>query len=71
MKQQKPLSLESAIQSLLDHEEGAMKAGRKGLEPGHALWYQCNFIEWISSLGYHIELTGDEFEETYGPQLTI
>ena len=25
-------------------------------------WFYENFIEWISSQGYHIELTGDEFE---------
>src|SRR5688572_15721070 len=25
-------------------------------------YYYDNFIEWISSQGYHIELTGDEFE---------
>jgi hypothetical protein len=71
MQKKNPITLEAAVQSLLDHEVGAMKAVRKGLEPGHAFWYQCNFIEWISSLGYHIELTGDEFEETNGSQLTI
>ena len=25
-------------------------------------WLYRNFIPWISGLGYHIELTGDEFE---------
>ena len=71
MQTQKPISLEYAIGLLLDHQTAAMKAGRKGLEPGHAFWYGCNFIEWISSLGFHIELTGDEFEETYGLQRSI
>lgn len=25
-------------------------------------WYFKNFVNWISSLGFHIEITGDEFE---------
>jgi hypothetical protein len=25
-------------------------------------WIYDNFVEWISDQGYHIELTGDEFE---------
>ena len=69
MKKQTPISLESAIQSLIDHEEGAHRAGRKGMEPGHMFWYGLNFVDWISSVGYHIELTGDDFEKTFGPQI--
>lgn len=40
----------------------AFDAHRLGYEPGECNWYFKNFVEWISSLGYHIELTGDEFE---------
>lgn len=27
-------------------------------------WYLVNFVAWISSLGYQIEITGDEFSTT-------
>ncbi len=40
----------------------ALDARRIGYAPGQCNWYARNFTEWISSLGYHIELTGDEFE---------
>jgi hypothetical protein len=30
-------------------------------------WYLKNFVEWISTLGYHIEITGDEFEAAAMP----
>lgn len=62
MKKQTPISLKAAIHLLVDHEDAAYAAGRKGTEPGHLCWYAPHFVEWISELGYHIELTGDEFE---------
>jgi hypothetical protein len=40
----------------------AFDAHRMGYQPGECNWYFKNFVEWVSSLGYHIELTGDEFE---------
>lgn len=33
-----------------------------GNEPGHYNWYLNNFTEWISNQGFHIEISGDEFE---------
>jgi hypothetical protein len=60
------ISLEEAIQLMKKQEESARSAGRKGAEPGHLCWFSYNFVEWISSLGFHIELTGDEFE-SYTP----
>jgi hypothetical protein len=33
-----------------------------GHEKGQYFWYAAHFVDWISSLGYHIELSGDEFE---------
>lgn len=62
MQKQMPISLEAAIHLLTKHEQEASDAGRKGTEPGHLFWYAWHFVEWIESLGYHIELTGDEFE---------
>ena len=41
---------------------GELMAGRIGHERGQYYWFTDNFIEWISELGYKIQLTGDEFE---------
>jgi hypothetical protein len=53
-----PLSLAAAIQLYLDktHEEIFVT------QSGKSEWYEKNFVTWVSSLGYHINLTGDEFE---------
>ena len=40
----------------------AFNAQKFGSDYGHYGWYSEHFVEWISSLGYHIELTGDEFD---------
>ncbi len=59
MQKKKPISF----------EEGVRMAGRnftKGDKVGHARyeshWYLKCFVEWISEQGFHIELTGYEFE---------
>ena len=39
-----------------------------GHRRGETFWYMQNFVEWISELGFHIELTGDEFELPSAPQ---
>lgn len=62
MKKRTPISLEAAIHVLVENEQAARAAGRKGTDPGHLFWYAYHFVEWISELGYHIDLTGDEFE---------
>lgn len=62
MEPKTPITFTDA--ALLAHEkfQEAMRIRRYGGEPGQAQWYTRNFTSWISSLGYHIELTGDEFE---------
>lgn len=67
MKKRTPVSLNAAIQLLAVHEQAAHAAGRKGTDPGHLCWYAPHFVEWISELGLHIELTGDEFEAPVMP----
>ena len=59
MPKKRPISLDDAVRM----------AGRKYVdtkEIGHARgenhWYFDCFVEWISEIGYHIELTGDEFD---------
>jgi hypothetical protein len=62
MPSQNPISLERAAQLLFEALGNAIKSGRIGHEPDNYHWYYTNFIDWISSQGYHIELTGEEFE---------
>lgn len=62
MEKKTPISLEAAVVLMVQHEQEARAAGRKGTEPGHLVWYAYHFVEWLEELGYHIELTGDEFE---------
>jgi hypothetical protein len=40
----------------------AVHSCRIGNKPEECHWYYQHFVEWISAQGYHIELTGDEFE---------
>ena len=62
MKVKTPISFEYAV-NLADEESfRASNSGRSGYEPGQSHWYYRNFVKWISEQGYHIELTGDEFE---------
>ena len=62
MEKKTALGFEQA--TLMAHEEykQAFLASRIGSSPGESFWYLNHFVEWISSLGYHIEITGDEFE---------
>jgi hypothetical protein len=62
MEKQTAISLEAAIHLLIENEQAARAAGRKGAEPGQMFWYAGHFVEWLSEIGYHVELTGDEFE---------
>ena len=62
MKTKTPISFEDAVNLAHDEFFRASDAGRFGRDPGQCDWYYENFIDWISDQGYHIELTGDEFE---------
>lgn len=62
MAKKTPISFEAAINFVSDKQRDAFAAGQIGRNPGQYLWYQHNFIEFISDLGYHIEITGDEFD---------
>jgi hypothetical protein len=33
-----------------------------GFKKGQSYWYLDNFVDWISDLGFHIELSGEEFD---------
>jgi hypothetical protein len=58
MKKLVPISFEKAISLVNERWQQAHRAKRRDT----INWLQQNFVEWISSQGYHIELTGDEFE---------
>ncbi len=62
MPRQAPLSFDAAVNLTFEKQMEAFTSGQVGKEPGQFSWYFGHFVEWISSLGYHIELSGDEFE---------
>ena len=57
-QKKKPISFGDAIR--LAHE--GFFSSKIGHARGESHWYIDNFVEWISELGFHIELTGDEFD---------
>jgi hypothetical protein len=64
MPKKASISLQGAADLLNEIQKPQFHAANFGSAPGQYNWYAENFVEWISSLGYHIELTGDEFEAT-------
>ena len=61
MKKMTAITFEAAINLVSENQKEAFVIGNIGKEPGQYLWFSHNFIEFISSQGFHIELTGDEF----------
>lgn len=62
MRPQSPISFEAALNLVKKEFYRVADTGRLGPKPGHSHWYYYNFVQWISDQGYHIELSGDEFE---------
>lgn len=62
MPRKTPITFERAVRLTNDAGREAFNQMRLGINRGQCSWYHMNFVEWISDLGYHIELTGDEFE---------
>ena len=62
MEKKKPISFEVAINLIAEEQNKAFATGQMGSNFGQYSWYPNNFVKFISNLGYHIELTGDEFE---------
>lgn len=60
MPKKKSISYEEAIRLFSDRQREAFDAGDYGSKPGQCGWYTRNFISYVSELGYHIELEGDE-----------
>lgn len=66
MPRKNPLSFEQAI--VLAHQKYHAELDNRKF--AKAFWYTDNFIEYISNLGFHIELSGDEFELVFPAQPT-
>lgn len=62
MPKKQRLSYENAINIFSDRMFEALKAKDYGVKPGQSGWYPSHFVEYISYLGFHIELSGDEIE---------
>lgn len=62
MPEKKPLTLNDATRLLHKALDKAFDAQQFHDQRDGYHWYYKHFISWISELGYHIELTGDEFE---------
>lgn len=60
MEKKEPISFEDAIHlARLEHRILFKLHAFKRMK-----WVEKNFVHWISEQGYHIEITGDEFEPT-------
>lgn len=62
MPNQKAISFEDAINVICKAADEAFSAKKFGVKPRHYNWYINNFVEYIAELGFHIELTGEEFD---------
>src|SRR6185312_8359651 len=62
MPKKNDLSFDQAIRMISVKLGESFDARQFGYLPGQYNWYLSHFAEWISEQGYHIELTGDEFE---------
>ena len=58
MEKRVPISFAEAIERVNAKWFEELWTKRTGCDQ----WYLENFVAWISSQGFHIELTGDEFE---------
>ena len=56
MPKKQPISFDDATRMLDQKLEECTEASTQ------YDWHAINFVTWISSQGFHIELTGDEFE---------
>lgn len=62
MQEQIPILFEDAIKLVCKEADKAFRAMKIGDSLGDYDWYINHFVEYIASLGFHIELTGEEFD---------
>lgn len=71
MEPKTPISYQDAMSLTHETLKKCWKEKKISSEFGHYYWYFDHFCEWLSILGYHIELTGDEFELYFTSDQTI
>jgi hypothetical protein len=64
MQKKDPIPFAAAINLIAEKQKNVLNVGFAKAKPGHFSWYINNFVSYISSLGFHIEITGDEFVVT-------
>ena len=64
MSKKTPISFDGAVVMTQSKYFAAIGQKKYGMTFGEANWFIGHFLEWISNQGYHIELTGDEFEHS-------
>ena len=62
MPSKNPISFEEAVSRTHHAFNDAIDAKRIGNGTGECFWFYKNFVRWISDQGFHIEISGDEFE---------
>lgn len=62
MPKKTQISFAAAVLLTSQQLSEAFDSRQIGNARGEYHWYITNFVKWISEQGYHIELTGDEFE---------
>lgn len=63
MPRKRPLTLQAAWRLMLQEVHRQIGLGNNEPEvPGHSNWIMANEVRWLSEQGFHVELTGDEFE---------
>ena len=64
MEVKAPITFTEAALLAQEQYLALIRMNKYGSDPDQCS-YTDSFTEWISSLGYHIELTGDEFEHFF------
>lgn len=62
MDRKKPISLHQALNMASDAHIKAVHENRFGHKKGQSGWHFSHLIDFISEQGFHIELSGDEFD---------
>ncbi len=62
MDRKKPISFYQAVNLASDGHYRASVDDRFGHNKGESGWHFSHFLDFISDQGFHIELTGDEFD---------
>lgn len=63
MPRKRPVSVQEGWRMMIQEVHRQVDLGNN--EPdiqGHSNWLFANTVLWLSQQGYHVELTGDEFE---------